>query len=110
MKDVCGHLNGLNPSQRAAAEYGTAGLPRELPGPLLIIAGAGTGKTTPMKPATGAPAPGPLMTPEQAADYLQIHRRQLQRCGVPHVVVSHKVRRYLQSDLDAWIAARRRAA
>ena len=36
----------LNPSQRAAAEYGTQGLPRELPGPLLIIAGAGTGKTS----------------------------------------------------------------
>src|SRR5213080_498904 len=39
------HLGALNPSQRAAAEYGSAGLPRELPGPLLIIAGAGTGKT-----------------------------------------------------------------
>src|SRR6266568_6353807 len=40
------HLSTLNPSQRAAADYGTAGLPKELPGPLLIIAGAGTGKTT----------------------------------------------------------------
>src|SRR5213080_1720771 len=39
------HLSTLNPSQRAAAEYGTA-LPLQLPGPLLIIAGAGTGKTT----------------------------------------------------------------
>ncbi len=39
------HLDGLNTAQRAAAEYGTAGLPTELPGPLLIIAGAGTGKT-----------------------------------------------------------------
>ncbi|HXV90920.1 MAG TPA: ATP-dependent helicase [Gemmatimonadales bacterium] len=36
----------LNPNQRAAAEYGTQGLPRDLPGPLLIIAGAGTGKTS----------------------------------------------------------------
>src|SRR5437016_13752728 len=40
------HLSTLNPSQRAAAEYGTAALPLQLPGPLLIIAGAGTGKTT----------------------------------------------------------------
>ncbi len=39
------HLDGLNPQQRAAAEYGTAALTKELPGPLLIIAGAGTGKT-----------------------------------------------------------------
>src|SRR6185437_3193039 len=46
MPDASEHLNALNPGQRAAAEYGTAGLPHELPGPLLIIAGAGTGKTT----------------------------------------------------------------
>src|SRR2546428_7311350 len=43
--DPSQHLSALNPSQRAAAEYGSAGLPHELPGPLLIIAGAGTGKT-----------------------------------------------------------------
>jgi DNA helicase-2/ATP-dependent DNA helicase PcrA len=36
----------LNARQRAAVEYGTERLPRELPGPLLIIAGAGTGKTS----------------------------------------------------------------
>ena len=46
MLDACTHLGALNPGQRAAAEYGTASLPNELPGPLLIIAGAGTGKTT----------------------------------------------------------------
>src|SRR5438128_11855087 len=46
MTDSCEHLSKLNPSQRAAAEYGTAALPKQLPGPLLIIAGAGTGKTT----------------------------------------------------------------
>jgi len=39
------HQGDLNPSQREAAEYGSAGLPQELPGPLLIVAGAGTGKT-----------------------------------------------------------------
>ena len=42
----CEHLEGLNPGQRAAAEYGAESLPARLPGPLLIIAGAGTGKTT----------------------------------------------------------------
>src|SRR5947207_3230058 len=46
MLDTSKHLDDLNPGQRAAAEYGTAGLPHELPGPLLIIAGAGTGKTS----------------------------------------------------------------
>jgi ATP-dependent DNA helicase UvrD/PcrA len=45
MPDSPDHLSSLNPAQRAAAEYGGDGLPRELPGPLLIIAGAGTGKT-----------------------------------------------------------------
>jgi DNA helicase-2/ATP-dependent DNA helicase PcrA len=46
MRDGCGHLQELNPGQRAAAQYGTESLPGGLPGPLLIIAGAGTGKTT----------------------------------------------------------------
>ncbi len=46
MLDTSKHLDELNPGQRAAAEYGTSGLPHELPGPLLIIAGAGTGKTS----------------------------------------------------------------
>ncbi len=37
------HLRSLNPAQRAAVEHGVAG--GVMPGPLLIIAGAGTGKT-----------------------------------------------------------------
>src|SRR5437588_3146555 len=39
------YLASLNPAQRKAVEYGTADLAYGLPGPLLIIAGAGTGKT-----------------------------------------------------------------
>jgi DNA helicase-2/ATP-dependent DNA helicase PcrA len=46
MRDSDRLFEALNPSQRAAAEYGTPGLPAEPPGPLLIIAGAGTGKTS----------------------------------------------------------------
>lgn len=41
------HLGMLNPAQRSAAEYGeSAGGHGFVAGPLLIIAGAGTGKTT----------------------------------------------------------------
>jgi DNA helicase II / ATP-dependent DNA helicase PcrA len=40
------HLRNLNQTQRAAVEYGLSKLPAsQTPGPLLIIAGAGTGKT-----------------------------------------------------------------
>src|SRR5258708_1896271 len=40
------HLRGLNEAQRAAVEYGVSEFPdAQLAGPLLIIAGAGTGKT-----------------------------------------------------------------
>jgi DNA helicase II / ATP-dependent DNA helicase PcrA len=43
--DCPAHLRGLNPGQRAAVEYGIGGPTAEAPGPLLVIAGAGTGKT-----------------------------------------------------------------
>src|SRR5690242_1804311 len=40
---ACDHLDGLNPAQRKAVEYGITN--GEISPPLLIIAGAGTGKT-----------------------------------------------------------------
>src|ERR1035437_8459149 len=43
--DCPAHLRSLNAAQRSAVEYGVAAGDKELPGPLLIIAGAGTGKT-----------------------------------------------------------------
>lgn len=45
MPEAARYLDKLNPAQRAAVQYGEAELPGRLPGPLLIIAGAGTGKT-----------------------------------------------------------------
>jgi len=39
------HQEALNPAQRSAVQYGTERVPEGLPGPLLVIAGAGTGKT-----------------------------------------------------------------
>ena len=45
MPEAAHYLDKLNTAQRAAVQYGEADLPGALPGPLLIIAGAGTGKT-----------------------------------------------------------------
>ena len=39
------HLKGLNPQQREAAEYGIRPGKTKNIGPLLVIAGAGSGKT-----------------------------------------------------------------
>src|SRR5258707_15070850 len=38
-------LEGLNPEQRRAVEHGVAGRGANVAGPLLVIAGAGSGKT-----------------------------------------------------------------
>ena len=50
-----------------------------------------------------SPHPDAVLTPEQCAAWLQLHRRTLQRAGVPHVVISHKVRRYRVRDVLAWL-------
>src|SRR5262245_22713535 len=42
---VAHYLNGLNAEQRLAVEHGLAGLGPNIAGPLLVIAGAGSGKT-----------------------------------------------------------------
>jgi DNA helicase II / ATP-dependent DNA helicase PcrA len=39
------YLDGLNPEQRRAVEHGVAGRGANIAGPLLVIAGAGSGKT-----------------------------------------------------------------
>ena len=47
--DCPAYLRELNPAQRAAAEYDVSDIAG---GPLLVIAGAGTGKTGPAFPRT----------------------------------------------------------
>jgi UvrD/REP helicase N-terminal domain len=42
---IADHLAGLNPKQREAAEYGIRPGKTKNIGPLLVIAGAGSGKT-----------------------------------------------------------------
>ena len=44
-EETSDHLASLNPAQRLAAEYGECGTGQFRAGPLLVIAGAGTGKT-----------------------------------------------------------------
>jgi hypothetical protein len=44
--DPPGYLRDLNVAQRAAVEHGVSAGGAQIPGPLLIIAGAGTGKTS----------------------------------------------------------------
>jgi len=53
--------------------------------------------------ASLSPHPDGVLTPEQCAAWLQLHRRTLQRAGVPHVVISHKVRRYRVRDVLRWL-------
>jgi DNA helicase II / ATP-dependent DNA helicase PcrA len=45
MTAVASYLDGLNPEQRRAVEHGVAGRGANVAGPLLVIAGAGSGKT-----------------------------------------------------------------
>src|SRR3990172_3540036 len=42
---VVSYLQSLNPAQRGAVEHGVAGTGANVAGPLLVIAGAGSGKT-----------------------------------------------------------------
>src|SRR5688572_24483225 len=39
------HLEQLNPAQRRSVEHGVSGIGANVAGPLLVIAGAGSGKT-----------------------------------------------------------------
>lgn len=56
---------------------------------------------------SGAPPhPDAVLTPEQCAAWLGLKRRQLHRAGVPHVRVSHKIRRYRVRDVLAWLEQR----
>ncbi len=52
------------------------------------------------------PHPESVLTPAQTAEWLGLKRRQLQRAGVPHVRVSHKVRLYRAMDVYKWLDQR----
>jgi len=50
-----------------------------------------------------------ILTREQVAKWLQVKPRQLDRMGVPYLDLGHKTKRYLATDVEAWIESQRRA-
>jgi hypothetical protein len=48
-----------------------------------------------------------VLTPQQVAAWLQIEPRQVERFGIPCLVLGHKTRRYLRADVLAWLVAQR---
>lgn len=63
-------------------------------------------KSSPAPTIPAAPPADAVLTPAQCASWLQLDRRQLLRVGVPHVRISHKVRRYRAKDVLAWLETR----
>ena len=124
MPEAPDHLAGLNSAQRAAAEYGTRGLPHELPGPLLIVAGAGTGKTNTLAHRVAhlivaGPTRGRILLltftrraaagddPSRAAHRARMRRRVAQRlqwAGTFHAIANRLLRLHAASvGLDAGV-------
>ena len=50
-----------------------------------------------------------ILTREQVAKWLQVKPRQLDRMGVPYLDLGHKTKRYLATDVEAWLESQRRA-
>ena len=49
------------------------------------------------------PAPDAILTTDQVAAWLQVHRRQVQRLGVPALKLAHKTVRYRAGDVISWL-------
>jgi hypothetical protein len=50
-----------------------------------------------------------VLTRQQVASLLQVQPRQLDVMGVPCLDMGHKTKRYLASDVEAWLEAQRTA-
>ena len=48
-----------------------------------------------------------MLTAQQATAWLQIGPRQVERFGIPCLMLGHKTRRYLRADVLAWLVAQR---
>lgn len=51
-------------------------------------------------------SPDDLLTPDQAADYLGISRRQLARLPIPAIRLGERTIRYLFKHLVSWLEAK----
>jgi len=51
-----------------------------------------------------------ILTREQVAKWLQVKPRQLDRMGVPYLDLGTKTKRYLATDVEAWLESQRRAS
>ena len=51
-----------------------------------------------------------LMTRDEVAAYLKVKPRQVERLGVPCLNLGVKTKRYLRSDVLAWLEAKRESA
>ncbi len=52
----------------------------------------------------------PLLTRAEAAAYLRVSLRTLDRLDVPRIKYGHRTMRYERAALDAWITAHKEAA
>lgn len=56
-----------------------------------------------MKPQSPVVAPDQVLTREDVARWLQVEPRQVERLGVPCLVLGRKTIRYFKADVQAWI-------
>ncbi len=54
-------------------------------------------------PRPGAPEPEAILTRAEVAAWLKIEPRQVDRLGVPVLNLGRKTKRYLRSDVLAWL-------
>ena len=53
-------------------------------------------------------SPNEVLTRQQAAEWLKVRPRQLDRMRVPVLKFGHRTKRYLAKDVQAWLEAQRR--
>jgi hypothetical protein len=57
---------------------------------------------------TPSPLPDAILTRAEVAAWLKVRPRQVERLGVPTLDFGRKTKRYLASDVLAWLETKRR--